>query len=69
MSNRAVVTTDGPHYLWAPNRAKETPPNLKIWDYQNCENSRIDSPSSILTCEHLLLNTKHILTGTDLTVD
>jgi len=68
MSSRAIVTTDGPHYLWAPKTAKKDPPNLKVWDYKS-GNAVLEQPSCVLKMEHLLLAGEHILGGGDLTVD
>ena len=48
MSSHAVVTTDGPHFLWAPIRAKEDPPNLKIWNYRQTGDAPLYDPSQVL---------------------
>ena len=31
MSKDYIITTDGPHFIWAPEAARREPPNLKIW--------------------------------------
>ena len=61
------MTLFRPHFLWAPNRAEQDPPNLKIWAHGSTEIHR-ETPDSILKVEHLLLNGSHILTGPKLRV-
>ena len=73
MSTYGIITTDGPHYLWAPSHAKEEPPNLKIWKPKRSEYGKdgyvVEKPSSTLHLEHLLASRQYLMTGGELKVD
>ena len=45
MSRECIITTDGPHFIWAPGAARESPPNdLELWKTlsKDLEEMRID---------------------------
>ena len=60
MSRECIVTTDGPHEIWAPRAAELSPPNLKLW---RLEEKLTDRPDAKINAQHLLISGKHILTG------
>ena len=65
MSRECIITTDGPHFIWAPGAARESPPNLKIWVLDQYE---VTVPKARINAQHLLISQKYILTGDQLKV-
>ena len=65
MSRECIITTDGPHFIWAPGAARESPPNLKIWVLDQYD---VTVPKARINAQHLLISQKYILTGDQLKV-